>query len=134
MVFSVKDSLWYSIVMRLAKILDERDKKSIFGVLNSVIKNKERIKFKNLNQKEIDYIIAKLCSMKKDINEEGKSIDIFKEIRDNYFAHLDRIVSPFDAQEKAFLGKKRIDNIIEECSSTIKKLCNEFCIDIITFM
>ena len=124
--FSIKDSLWYSIIMRLSKILDTRDKKSLLSIL-ICIKNDFLIKKMNLfRETDLEFMITNLNSYKSDFDEDGNYLDLFKECRDNYFAHIDEFKSPFEAQQKVLISNNRINLLIDECSKILEELNDKF--------
>ncbi len=130
--FAMKDSLWYSIMMRLSKILDSRDKKSLSSVLNCIKKDSLIKNMKLFEEKDLEFMITKLESLKSDFDEKGNLLNLFEENRDNYFAHIDEFKSPFEAQEKVFIGSNRINLLIDESSKILKELSKKFKININT--
>lgn len=131
-VFCIIDSLWYAIVMRIAKICDNTKRtKSLKKLLDKLetdpnlqdIRNK--ITFEKLSKIKYD-----IESAIKNINISDDNVNSIIGSRHEYFAHLGALKSPAEAQNKYFIGRKKLNNLVEVLSEKVEELCKELNVDI----
>ena len=130
-IFCIKDSLWYSIITRMAKICEEsKDSNNIFKILNSLKSNPEIANSKNFNLEEIKKIIN---NIKKAINYDEKNKDKMeiKIWRDKYLVHLDKCAeSPTQMQDLALITRSKLEHIIDVLSKSFQFIFNKLKIQI----
>ena len=122
--FAIIDSLWYTIIMRLAKLWDT-DKKShslrkIINKISSAPEMKDLRKKNNL--KNVNEIVKNIDKAYNDFNEEGE-YNFIKESRNNYYGHLGEFNSSKEAQNKYKITRNKIENIISTLFVSVENLC-----------
>ena len=103
MFLSMKDSLLYSIIMRVAKICEnDTEVNSIYKVFNCC--SSSSIFSKIISKSEIDLLKNNL-EEKIIIEKEGKKINLIKKWRDKYFAHYSKLISTLELQKEFAISK-----------------------------
>lgn len=129
LIFLLKDSLWYAIIMRIAKICDEDENaNNIKKIIDCCKSNKiiaEQIK---LTHKELDKLYKNLSVAITD--ESGNAINLIKCWRDKYAAHYSKLTDPLDTQKKYLITDKKMEKIISTLTNILIVLCKEFDIEI----
>ena len=125
--FFMIDSLWYAIIMRIAKIWDNTKKTgSLLKILNKIETCPD---MKDLREKisiqEISKIKTNINNVMEDINTEGEINNLFIESRHKYFAHLCNLNSPKEVQKLYLIGKNRVDSVVTILFEVVERLCKE---------
>ena len=129
LILSLKDSLWYAIIMRLAKICeDDIQVNSMYKIFNCCSTNPIVVRKKIISEREILEMKIKVISAITD--ESGENINLIKGWRDKYLAHYSKLVSPKETQEVFLITEKRLDYIISTLLEILKELINKFNIEI----
>lgn len=129
LILSLKDSLWYSIIMRIAKICeDDTQVNSIYKIFNCCSTNPIVARKKIISEKEISDMKLKIFSAI--IDENGENINLIKGWRDKYLAHYSKLESPKVTQEEFLITKKRLDYVIDALLNILKELIKKFKIEI----
>ena len=120
-------SLWYAIIMRIAKIWDNTKKTgSLLKILNKIETCPD---MKDLREKisiqEISKIKTNINNVMEDINTEGEINNLFIESRHKYFAHLGNLNSPKEVQKLYLIGKNRVDSVVTILFEVVERLCKE---------
>lgn len=128
MFLSMKDSLLYSIIMRVAKICEnDTEVNSIYKVFNCC--SSSSIFSKIISKSEIDLLKNNL-EEKIIIEKEGKKINLIKKWRDKYFAHYSKLISTFELQKEFAISNKTMDDIIDCLYDIIETFNKKFEISI----
>lgn len=129
LILSLKDSLWYSIIMRIAKICeDDTQVNSIYKIFNCCSTNPIVARKKIISENEISDMKLKISSAIKD--ESGENINLIKGWRDKYLAHYSKLENPKVTQEEFLITKKKLDYIVEVLLNILKELIEKFKIGI----
>ena len=129
LILTLKDSLWYAIIMRLAKICeDDTQVNSIYKIFNCCSTNPIVVRKKIISEKELLEMKIKVISAITD--ESENNINLIKGWRDKYLAHYSKLVTPKETQEVCLMTEKRLDYIIVTLLDVLKKLIEKFNINI----
>ena len=129
LILTLKDSLWYAIIMRLAKICeDDTQVNSIYKIFNCCSTNPIVVRKKIISEKELLEMKIKVISAITD--ESENNINLIKGWRDKYLAHYSKLVTPKETQEVFLMTEKRLDYIIVTLLDVLKKLIEKFNINI----
>lgn len=114
-------SLLENALMDISKIVDERNNKNVYKLLNIC---KQNIKlFYEDNERQKRNILKRFYEMKKQIDSKKNIIENLKIYRDKYLAHIDKQYF-FDAN-KLFKEYKTSYEDIETTLNVIVNVCNE---------
>lgn len=129
LILSIKDSLWYAIIMRIARICeDDKQVNSIYKVFNCCTSSSYISKQKIIDSKDIEKMKEKLEIAI--TSEDGKETNLIKCWRDKYLAHYSKLVDPLSVQEEFLLTNKKLDSIIETILEILMTLNEKFNIGI----
>ena len=129
LIFLLKDSLWYAIIMRIAKICDEdKEANNIKKIIDCCKSDKIITEQKKITHEELDKLYK---SLKVAITDESRNaINLIKCWRDEYAAHYSKLTNPLDTQKKYLITDKKMEKIINILTNTLKILCEKFNIEI----
>lgn len=129
LLLSIKDSLWYAIIMRLAKICeDDTQVNSIYKIINCCMDNSLIVKQNFISVDSLKEMKFKInCAI---TDESGNNINLLKSWRDKYLAHYSKLVDPLSTQEKFLLTNNKLDHIINVLVESLELLKQCFDIDI----
>ena len=120
LILTLKDSLWYAIIMRLAKICeDDTQVNSIYKIFNCCSTNPIVVRKKIISEKELLEMKIKVISAITDESENNINL-----------THYSKLVTPKETQEVFLMTEKRLDYIIVTLLDVLKKLIEKFNINI----
>ena len=129
LVLSLKDALWYAVIMRIAKICEkDTEVNSIYKILNYCKDNPTIAKKKIFTIQEIEDIKKQIVIAITD--ESGENINLIKSWRDKYLAHYSKLVTPECTQKEFLITNKKLDHIIDVLLTIIMDFNRRFNINI----
>lgn len=129
LIFALKDSIWYSIIMRIAKICEnDTQVNSIYKIFNCCLSNPEVARKNIISEDE-------LSKMRKNVevaiyDESGENINLIKGWRDKYLAHYSKLENPQITQEEYLITRNKLNHIIETLKKILLKIIDKFNIEI----
>ncbi len=124
----LKESLWYAIIMKVAKITEQEDKSknNINKILNFYMTNSNIRKKNTITEKIVKDMKNKISQMSKEVNEVGNDIDLIKCWRDKFLAHNDKKQDIIGMQRQYLLTNNKMNKIMNTLSEVFKTLSKEF--------
>lgn len=127
-IWLLKESLWYAIIMKIAKIMEKEDKSKVninkvfnFCRSNSIV-NKKNI----ISEEQIKEMENKIQQISKETNEIGEEIDLIKCWRDEYLSHNDKMKDLLEFQKNYLITNRKMEKIINSISDILNVLCEKF--------
>ena len=123
LIFLLKDSIWYAIIMRIAKICDEdKEANNIKKIVDYCKSNNKITEQKRITHEELDKLYKNLKVAITD--ESGKAINLIKCWRDKYAAHYSKLTNPLDTQKKYLITDKKMEKIINTLTNNTITVSN----------
>lgn len=121
------ESLWYSIIMRTAKIWDKNGSKiSLLKILNKIKDLPEMQDIRKNITPDVSVMEKNIDSIMRELDSTGCSYNLIVESRHNYFAHLKKFTSAEETQNYYFIGDKRLKKLFEILFEYLEELCRAF--------